>query len=266
MDSAESKSSETLPVTTFTAADSSMTRKPVATEYALTIIFNNRELATLLCSPNALEQLAVGFLSTEGFISSKSEIKHVGLDAVRGVVRVDTVDAREVPQEILFKRMISSGCGRGAAFYSAADVKDQKVTSSTVIGADEILSLAQDFQHASPMYQATHGVHSAALCEETKIVVHAEDIGRHNAVDKVFGRCLLEEIRTEGRILISSGRVSSEIAHKAAKMGIPIIVTISAPTTMSVQVAERMGITLVTSVRGGKLDVYANAWRISSAG
>jgi FdhD protein len=161
------------------------------------------------------------------------------------------------------QRLISSGCGRGAAFYSATDVQNTVVTSRTTISATELLNLVMDFQHASPVYRETHGVHSAALYRSLKMLAHAEDIGRHNAVDKIFGHCILESIDTQDCILISSGRISSEIAHKAAKKSIPILVSISAPTTLAVRVAETMGLTLVASVRGDKMDVYTHNWRIT---
>ncbi len=238
--------------------------KPTARESPLTIIFNGCQLVTMLCSPDSLQDLAVGFLSSEGFLKSKDEIQNITVDQLRGVVRLQTIDGKEVSQETLSRRVISSGCGRGAAFYSLTDVENTAITSTNCITAQEILTLALAFQHASPVYRETHAVHSAALCQGTQILVHAEDVGRHNAVDKVFGRCLLQGISTEDCLLISSGRISSEIAHKAVKMGIPILVSISAPTTLSIQVAHKMGITLVASVRGGKMDVYANSWRIIS--
>ena len=237
--------------------------KPTAREYPLTIVFNNRQLVTMLCSPEALKDLAVGFLSSEGFLHSKEDIKSITVDKTRGIVRVQTTDDREVSPDVLSQRLISSGCGRGAAFYSITDVQNSVVTSRVTVSVDEVLALALVFQHASPVYRETHGVHSAALCRGSQILVHAEDIGRHNAVDKVFGRCLLQDISTDDSLLITSGRVSSEIAHKAVKKGVPILISISAPTNMAVQIADKMGITLIASVRGGKMDVYTNAWRIS---
>lgn len=237
--------------------------KPTAREYPLTIIFNGCQLVTMLCSPDSLQDLAVGFLSSEGFLLSKEDIKSITVDKTRGVVRVQTADNREITPDILSQRLISSGCGRGAAFYSITDAQNSVVTSRVTVSVDEVLALARAFQHASPVYRETHGVHSAALCRGSQILVHAEDIGRHNAVDKVFGRCLLQGIPTDDSLLITSGRVSSEIAHKAAKRNIPILISISSPTSLTIKIADKMGITLIASVRGGKMDVYTNAWRIS---
>jgi FdhD protein len=131
------------------------------------------------------------------------------------------------------------------------------------ISADEVFALVNEFQHGSKVYLATHGVHSAALCDKKSILIFNEDIGRHNAIDKIFGRCLLEDIPTEGHMIITSGRISSEILHKVAKRGIPIIISISTPTNQGVRIADNLGITLIGSVRGKKLNVYTNDWRVS---
>ena len=95
------------------------------------------------------------------------------------------------------------------------------------------------------------------------ILIFNEDIGRHNAVDKIFGKCLLEEINCDDRMIISSGRLSSEIIHKVAKRGIPIVISISAPTSLGVKVADNYGITLIASVKGKKFDVYTHDWRVN---
>lgn len=106
-------------------------------------------------------------------------------------------------------------------------------------------------------------MHSAALCEGGKIIVFFEDIGRHNAIDKIFGCCLLDDLPTKDRIIVTSGRVSSEILQKIAKRGIPIVVSISAPTDLGVKIAEKLGITLIGLVRGGKMNVYCHESRVT---
>ena len=235
----------------------------VAREFPLTVILNDRELVTLLCSPTDLKQLAIGFLSSEGLIGAASEIRRVLVDEVRGVARVETtVDVRQADE--VFKRFISSGCGRGASFYSAADATGlAQVESKLVVSVDEITSLMREFQHRSELYRNTGGVHSAALCDSSGILVFAEDVGRHNAIDKIFGRCLLEDIKTEGRIVVTSGRISSEILLKVARRSIPVIVSKSAPTDLGVKLAGDLGITLLGFVRGKRMNVYANEWRIA---
>ncbi|NWF77919.1 MAG: formate dehydrogenase accessory sulfurtransferase FdhD [Chloroflexi bacterium] len=257
---------EKFSILKLTEKGSSSIEAEVAREVPLTIILNNQELVTLLCSPTDSKYLAVGFLSSEGFLRNKDEIKRIMVDSERGVVRLETVEDKEFTKDVLFKRIISSGCGRGASFYSAADATSQKVQSQMKILADEIFVLVNEFQHSSEVYLATHGVHSAALCDNKSVLVFSNDIGRHNAIDKIFGKCLLEDIPTNDRVIITSGRISSEILHKVAKRGIPIIISISAPTSLGVKIADNLGITLVASVRGRRMNVYTHGWRITPDG
>jgi FdhD protein len=239
----------------------------VTRELPLTIILNNRELVTLLCSPADLRYLTVGFLSSEGLVKGKDEIKKITVNDQRGVVRVETEEDKEFANELLFKRFITSGCGRGASFYSAADVQGQaKVESQIRISALEVFALVKEFQHCSRIYRATGGVHSAALCDTTSILIFAEDIGRHNAIDKIFGQCLLEDIPTGEHIIITSGRISSEILLKVAKRNIPLIISKSAPTDLGVRLANDLGITLIGFVRGSRMNAYTNDWRIVTDG
>ena len=238
----------------------------VAREFPVTIVLNNEELVTLLCSPNHLDYLAAGFLSSEGFLKSREEIKNIIVDDQRGVVRVETQEEKEFAHEVLFKRIISSGCGRGASFYSEADADSRKVESRTEISIDEIFTLVNEFQHGSQLYLKTGGVHSAALCDRKSMLIFAEDIGRHNAIDKIFGECLLKDIPTDDKIIISSGRITSEILHKVAKKGIPIIISVSQPTNLGVRIADNLGITLVCSVKGKRMNVFTNSWRVLTNG
>ena len=239
----------------------------VVREFPLTIILNNQELVTLLCTPTHLDYLAIGFLSSEGLLKSNDEIKKITVDEQRGVVRVETEEETKQAGELVFKRLITSGCGRGASFYSAADVVGQiKVESKTNISAVEVFELVREFQHRSQIFRTTGGVHSAALCDTKNILVFSEDIGRHNAIDKIFGECVLKDISTDGRVIITSGRVSSEILLKAAKRNIPLLVSKSAPTNMGVKLAGDMGITLIGFVRGKRMNVYANDWRVVGYG
>jgi FdhD protein len=239
----------------------------VVREFPLTVILNNQELVTLLCTPTHLDYLAIGFLSSEGLLKSKDEIKKITLNEQRGVVRVETEEENKQAGELVFKRLITSGCGRGASFYSAADVVGQiKVESQTNISAVEVFELVREFQHRSQIFRTTGGVHSAALCDTKSILVFSEDIGRHNAIDKIFGECILKGIPTDGRVIITSGRVSSEILLKAAKRNIPLLVSKSAPTDIGVKLAGDMGITLIGFVRGKRMNVYANDWRVVGYG
>lgn len=254
---------ETFPVLRYTASIQERLECIVAREYSLTIVLNNRELATMLCTPGQLDCLTAGFLSSEGFINNRDEVKDLQVDESMGVARLETLEDLVVDRDILHKRVVSIGGGRGSAFYHTSDLDECKVTADTTLSVREILTLAGQFQHASSVYDDTHGVHSAALSSGSQIMVYAEDIGRHNAVDKVFGRCFLDGIATEGLTLLTSGRISTELVRKATYRGIPIIISIAVPTNLAVRFAEKIGITLVTSVRGGKMDVYTHGERIT---
>jgi len=258
---------ERFPIQRVTEEGKKDTEDMVIKELPLTLILNNQELVTLLCSPTDLKYLAIGFLASEGLLRNKDEIKKIIIDDRRGVVRVETAEDKEPASELLFKRLITSGCGRGASFYSAADVQGQvEVESQINISVLEIFALVMEFQHRSQIYRTTGGVHSAALCDTKGILVFNEDIGRHNAIDKIFGECTLKDIPTDERIIITSGRVSSEILLKVAKRNIPVLISKSAPTNLGVRLANDLGITLVGFVRGKRMNVYSNGWRIVTDG
>ena len=253
---------EKFPALQCTKESKNRIEKAVAREFMVTIFLNGKELVTLLCSPKDMQYLAVGFLVSEGLLKSKDEIKKIDIEEWEGVVRVETIKPIEQDSRFFSKRIITSGCGGGATFYSDADIATAKVESQMKISTDEVFTLVKEYQHYSELYLATHGVHSAALCDRQKILVLSEDIGRHNAVDKVFGKCFLEDINTNDCAIISSGRISSEIMHKIAKRGIPIVISISAPTSLGVKIADNYGITLIASARGGKFFVYSQDWRV----
>jgi len=246
--------------------DKSETDDTVVREFSLTIILNNHELATLLCSPTNLEYLAIGFLSSEGLLKSKDEIAKITVEESKGIVQVGTRGGKEAASEPLPMPIIGSGGGRGLHRYGAdANTSYAKIHSQTKISAHEVFTLVKEFIHRSEVFKATGGVHSAALCNTQDILVFNEDIGRHNAIDKVFGQCILEDIPPDDRIIITSGRVSSEILLKVARRNIPILISKSAPTNLGVRLADDLGITLIGFVRGRKMNLYANSWRVDLA-
>jgi len=256
---------EKIPIIRLTEGEKLNVEDVVVRETPFTIILNNEELVTLLCSPSDLKYLAVGFLFSEGLLHSKDEINKILIDEPRGIVRVETKDGSQAGKDVLFKRFLTSGCGKGASFYNAADVQAQKKVESRVsISASEIFVLVKEFHHRSQVFIETGGVHSAALCDNTSILVFKEDIGRHNAIDKILGECLLTDISTENRLILTSGRISSEILLKVAKREIPIIISKSAPTNLGIKLAEDLGITLIGFVRGKRMNVYTNAERITN--
>jgi FdhD protein len=248
---------EMLSVESVTEEGKQDARDLVTRELPLAIILNNRELATLLCSPLDLGYLAIGFLFSKGLIGSRDEVRKIVVDDRKGVVRVETGEGKERADRLPAKRLMTSGTdapGRG------------KVTSRFRASAAQVLALVRQFQGKSQIFRATGGVHSAALCDQRDILVFSEDISRHSAIDKVWGRCIWDNIATANRVLITSGRVSSEIVLKVARMNIPILVSRSAPTDLGVRLAADLGVTLVGFARGGRMTVYTKGWRIIAGG
>lgn len=253
---------EKFPILRVTERDSTEVEDVLVKEFPLTILLNNQELVTLLCSPTNLEYLAIGCLLSEGLIKSKEEIKRIRLDEQRGVVEVETETDKELASKPLFKPLIASGGGKGASRYNASS--QGKIESQIKISPQEVFTLVEEFIQLSLVFKATGGTHCAALADTKSILVFSEDIGRHNALDKIFGECILKDIPMEERIILSSGRISSEMLLKVAKRNIPILISKAAPTNLGVKLAEELGITLIGFVRGRRMNIYANSWRVET--
>ncbi len=235
----------------------------VVTETPLTIFLNDREFVTLLCSPDKQDYLAVGFLRSEGLINTADDLDELNVDYEKGIAFVRTKTTLDLVEKLYGKRTITSGCGKGTLFSYALDsLQSKRVESAMQIEAEVLLKLMSSLQEKSSLFKKTGGVHSAAIANREKILFYSEDIGRHNAVDKIVGECILKKVPLDDKILLSSGRLSSEIVIKSAKLQLPFIVSRSAPTSLSVEVAEQMGITMVGFVRGKRLNVYSHDYRI----
>lgn len=247
-----------------TAGSREQVKDAVSAEKPLTIILNGRELVTLLSTPVGLDYLAVGYLFSEGLLHARQNLKKVTVDDKRGVARVETENEPEPSADYLSQRLITSGCGGGPSFYRAADVIEPiEFNPEVYISATDIFNTMREFQKRSDVFRDTGGVHSAAVRYPDGKLIFNEDIGRHNAVDKVFGECFLKELPLAGCVLLSSGRISSEIIIKTARREIPLLASRSAPTDASVGLAERLGITLIGFVRGERMNIYSAPWRVT---
>ncbi len=251
---------EQFPIWRVTKKSKDNTVDVVVKEFPVIITLNNQEVVTLLCSPQNLDYLAIGFLVSEGLIRSKDDIKKIAVDQQRGMVQVETEKDSGFVSQPSSKRLVTSGGGRGAPFYPARG--QAKVKSDIEISAHEVFTLIDKFVQRSAVFKATGGVHSAALCDTKSILVFSEDIGRHNAIDKAFGECMLNDIPTAGRLIITSGRISSEILLKVAKRNVPLLISKAAPTDLGVRLAQDLGVTLIGFARGKKMNLYANEWRL----
>jgi len=236
----------------------------LSVEAPVTIYLNGNELVTLLCTPEKLNLLALGFLRSEGIISGASDIKNIHVREEEGLVEVELFKEAGLAEKLYGKRTLTSGCGKGTVFFSALDsLRSSPVEGNLKISPKTISSLVDSLQSRAELFKATGGVHSAGLADGEKLLFFCEDIGRHNAIDKIVGECLQEGISTEDKIIVSSGRLSSEILLKAAKLKIQLLISRAAPTTLCVELADNLNITLAGFVRGKRMNIYTHAWRIT---
>lgn len=257
--------------------------RPVIAETPWVLYLDGRELLTFMCSPVRLHALAVGFLLAEGLIQHLDDIwrltahldehqvhllfPEAGIDEQRTMPgceeAIGTINVRlRTPAPALpERRILTSGCGGGITFDDLSG-KRPPVVSALEATAEQILGLMRELNYQATLYRASRGVHTSALADRERLLVVAEDVGRHNTLDKIRGECLLAHIATRDRILLTSGRVSSEMITKARSMEVPIVVSRTSPTALSVRLAREWGITLIGYARPPRLRIYAGAERI----
>lgn len=231
--------------------------RPVVREQPLTITVNGVELATFLCTPVNLDYLVIGFLCFEGIIDGLGDIRSLDVDADSGVVAVELAIPLAQPK----KRVFTSGCGMGLTFSVAASHYPPLLSELTLAPGD-IFPLMRRLFDGADMYRASRGIHAAALSDGDRILLLAEDVGRHNALDKILGEALKLGIPTRGRILLTTGRISSEMLRKGAHMGTPFVISRTSPTTLSVEAAKRLGVTVIGYVRRNSFNVYTHPERL----
>ncbi|HEX77566.1 MAG TPA: formate dehydrogenase accessory sulfurtransferase FdhD [Dehalococcoidia bacterium] len=242
----------------FSAGEWRRTSVPVPDEMALTIFVNGQELATILCTPTKLNCLIVGFLYSEGIISDMGQVMSLRVCQEESLAEVRL---NRVEFAVPGRRILTSGCGGGLSFAPQAP----KVNSDLTVTPAEVLSLMKQLHARAELYQFCGGVHTSALASRQGISVVAEDIGRHNTLDKIQGECLLRGIPTQDSLLLSTGRLTSEMLLKAAKMAIPILVSRSSPTERAISLAQELGVTLIAYARGDRLSVYSHQERVLAA-
>lgn len=256
-----------LPVTRYRKGAFAGGTDSVVRESPVTLFLNDREFVTLVCSPGSLEELAVGFLCSEGILKERGDLKGISINAEEGLIWVETA-GEAAAEETFLKRFITTCCGRGrASFYFINDARGAApVASSLRVTPEEIFHLSGELEKSSQLFRETGGAHGAALCARDRLVCFYEDIGRHNAVDKIFGRCFMDGVDFSDKILLISGRISSEILIKVARMGTPVIVSRAAPTDLAVSLAGELGITVVGFAREERLNIYCHAGRVACGG
>lgn len=233
--------------------------RPVAHEALVTLYVDGREWVTFLCTPLDLSQLVVGFLHSERAISCPDDIALLRVcDEAEGEIHVRLLNPVEPPT----RRVLTSGCGGGITFTDLAARRDP-VTSSLSISPSRVIELMAHLYQRGALHNEAGGVHASALSDGDGLLMVVEDVGRHNTLDKILGRCLLTGQETNDRILLTTGRVSSEMLNKVAHMGVPVVISRTSPTDLAVNLAREWQMTLVGYVRGRSFNVYAGEWRIA---
>jgi len=240
------------------------TRRPrgLPSERPVTIHLNDVEVATVQASPADLDELAVGFLVSEGLLADRAAFRSVEADTKRGMVWVSSSES--VPDDLVHKtRYLTSGCGTGVTFSSVGHARDlEHVDGGGPVDADALYGLMRLMSREAAAYRDTGGMHACALARGDALVLLREDVGRHNALDKLFGRAWLDGLSTGDAVLLTTGRISYEMAVKAAKARVPIVVSRTAVTDLAAEISGELGITLVGYARGGKLVVYTHPERV----
>jgi FdhD protein len=224
----------------------------IVREQPLTIHVNGTRFLTLLCSPLQLDALVIGYLWMERVIGSLDEIASLHVSEVDGRADVTLTRPVDLPSE----RILTSGCGGGTTFR--IDPRLFSPLRSVVrVRPAQLAALMKELYAGAVRYRASRGIHGAALSDGERLLVLAEDVGRHNAVDKVKGEALLRGLPTDDRLLLSTGRISSEMLLKAVRMGVPVVASRTSPTDMAVALAEQLGVTVIGYVRPESLNLYA---------
>jgi len=256
-----------VPITRIAGGRPSQTTDVVVRESSLVLLVDGRTLCRLQCSPGRPEELALGFLCSAGLLPPNATDVPVACETEKAETRVDV--RLGVPDEDLARLqeglVAGTGCGLGLFSVKGLDPLDcgRKVDMAFRVRPAELSAAMRPFQQRSSVYRETGGVHSAAVVDGTALVAFAEDVGRHNAVDKVIGCCLREHRPLHDKVILSTGRLSLDLVAKAVRAGVPVAASRSAPTDAAVELARLAQLTLAGFVRGNRMNVYSAEWRIA---
>jgi FdhD protein len=251
----------------------------IVLEEPLSVEVNGQRVAVLMRLPGHEKELGVGFCISEGIVSDFEAVLTVhhcgrGLpdpigSAEEQVESRNRVQIRARPEAIRFDaqsdvvRLIRTGCGAVDVTHVTGDLP--RLNGDFCVSAEMLLDLNAAMRQAQDLYKVSGGVHAAALFDgQGHLLTLQEDVGRHNAIDKAIGYCLLRGIPLQDRILVATGRASHEMVTKSLRVGIPVIISVSAATALAAQIAEDRGATLIGYLRGGRMSVYTHPWRIES--
>ncbi|KKK38018.1 formate dehydrogenase [Mesobacillus campisalis] len=240
-----------------------MIRKGCPDEYPINLVVNGFEIAVFQLTNQDLEDWAYGYLYSEGLIDGADDVEAVHFYEGSGTLQVSLNNSFDPEQMFSKKKHYTAGCGRGVTFFSMTDVKQfERVQSQQVYDLSYLLKKRSEFAQNCPLYLESGGMHGACIVHEDGSIEVREDIGRHNAVDKIIGHALRKRLQTEQLVLLTTGRVSYEMLSKAAKFGFAVIGSRTAATKQAVQLARFLNIEVVGYLRGKMATVYTSAGRI----
>ena len=251
------KTSKPAKITQYKNEEISSPEEEVIVEKPVSLTVNGNVWLTFMCTPNDLEALAAGFLFNENVIESKDDIADIYICENQDNVDIWLNKKAEEPNN--WRR--TSGCTGG---YTAAVLEEIKPVKSKgmTLSPESILRLIRQLFDSQEIYRKTGGVHSSGLSDGDKILIVTEDVGRHNTLDKIAGKYILEDVKGKPMVLMSTGRISSEMLQKAARLQVPVLVSRTSPTSMSVELAKKLGITLIGYARGHRFNIYTHPERI----
>ncbi|MFP7734192.1 formate dehydrogenase accessory sulfurtransferase FdhD [Priestia aryabhattai] len=237
----------------------------IVTEFPVTVKINEEEFVTMVCSPQYIDDMVIGYLASEGVIREYKDIKNIWVQEKEGYAHVTIDKLNPYFQNLQNKRYITSCCGasrQGFVFINDALTAKKMNDISVELSIKDCFQLMNNLQHSAATFQETGGVHNAAICDKNGFMLSRMDIGRHNALDKLYGYCLKHHISIRDKVVVFSGRISSEILLKVAKIGCEVVLSKSAPTELALNLAEELGITTVGFIRNDSLNIYTCPERI----
>jgi FdhD protein len=234
-------------------------------EYPISLIINGYEIAIFQLTKYNLDDWTYGYLFSEGFIQSASDIESIVINEELSTINVSLSTEFDGEQFFSKKKHYTAGCGRGVTFFSMTDVKNfERNTSEVSYQLSYLLKKRSEFAQKSELYLETGGMHGACIIDENGTMTIREDIGRHNAVDKIIGYAIKNQLQPERLILLTTGRVSYEMLSKAAKFGFPVIGSRTAATKQAVQLAKYLNIEVIGYLRGKMATIYTSAGRVEN--
>lgn len=229
-------------------------QRQVIEEYPLRLRVNGTDLATLICSPHQLNFLLAGFCRLQGFVESLDDILSLGVCADFGLAELRIKG--ELPERLA--PTLTSGCGTGIAYNLPERLARPSLGENRQYSSKALFALMGQLQHCAEQYRSHGGIHSAAVGDQQGLLLYAEDIGRHNTLDRIAGEAWFKRIELQDKMLVTSGRVSTEMVAKAARLGIGLVASRTSPTDKAIRLCEQAGITLVGYLRGDNMNIYSH--------